>query len=98
MKFTDGLWMVKEGYTLQIPKEIADIDYSDSGITLFAPYREQENSLSAFGCGLLSVTINAVGANMFSVKITNHKGSRAVKAALELNKTIIEPVSSETEE
>ncbi|MBP5185861.1 MAG: alpha-xylosidase [Clostridiales bacterium] len=98
MKFTDGLWMVKEGYTLQIPKEIADIDYSDSGITLFAPYREQENSLSAFGCGLLSVTINAVGANMFSVKITNHKGSRAVKAALELNKTIIQPVSNETEE
>ena len=42
MKFTDGLWTVKEGYTLEYPKEIADIDYSDAGITLLAPYTAQE--------------------------------------------------------
>ncbi len=98
MKFTDGLWAVKEGYTVEYPKEISDIDYSDSGITLFAPYQAQERASDSIGCGLLSVNISAVGANMFSVKITNHKGSRAAKAVLELNRAIIKPVSSETEE
>ena len=82
MKFTDGLWTVKEGYSLNYPKEIADIDYSDSGITLFAPYKEQAKSSDSIGSGLLSVHISVIGANMFSIKITNHRGSRAAKAAL----------------
>ena len=98
MKFTDGLWTVKEGYTLEYPKEIADIDYSDAGITLLAPYTAQERRADAVGCGLLSVHISAIGANMFSVKISNHKGSRAAKAVLELNEAIIKPLSSETED
>ena len=97
MKFTDGLWTVKEGYSLNYPKEIADIDYSDSGITLFAPYKEQAKSSDSIGSGLLSVHISVIGANMFSIKITNHRGSRAAKAVLELNRSIIKPVSSETE-
>ena len=97
MKFTDGLWAVKEGYTIEYPKEISDISHSESGITLFAPYRDQENSRSSIGCGLLTVQISAVGANAFSVKITNHKGRRPVKAVLELNRSIVKPQSSETE-
>ena len=51
MKFTDGLWVVKEGYQLEYPKEISDISYSESGITLFAPYTEQEKSSDCIGCG-----------------------------------------------
>ena len=98
MKFTDGLWVVKEGYQLEYPKEISDISYSESGITLFAPYTEQEKSSDCIGCGLLSVSISAIGANMFSVKISNHRGSRAQKSVLELNRAIVKPVSSETEE
>lgn len=97
MKFTDGLWAVKEGYTIEYPKEIADIDYSDSGITLLAPYTAQERKLDTVGSGLLTVRISAAGSNMFSVKITNHRGSRVAKATLELNRAIIKPVSSETE-
>ncbi|MBO4927971.1 MAG: alpha-xylosidase [Clostridiales bacterium] len=97
MKFTDGLWAVKEGYSVDYPKEISDIDYADSGITLFAPYREQNKITDSIGCGLLSVRIRAVGANMFSIKITNHRGSRAAKATLDLNRSIIKPVSSENE-
>ena len=62
MKFTDGLWVVKEGYQLEYPKEISDISYSESGITLFAPYTEQEKSSDCIGCGLLSVSISAIGA------------------------------------
>ena len=76
MKFTDGLWVVKEGYQLEYPKEISDISYSESGITLFAPYQAQEKTRSSIGCGLLTVQISAVGANAFSIRISNHKGSR----------------------
>ena len=98
MRFTDGLWAVKEGYTLEYPREISDIDYSESGITLFAPYTEQQRSSDCIGCGLLTVNISAIGANMFSVKISNHRGSRAAKAVFELNKAIVKPLSSETED
>ncbi|MBO4688852.1 MAG: alpha-xylosidase [Clostridiales bacterium] len=97
MKFTDGLWAVKEGYTLDYPKEISDISTSESGITLFAPYTPQETAKDSIGCGLLTVQISAIGANIFSVKITNHRGSRARKAVLELNRNIIKPVSTENE-
>ena len=94
MKFTDGLWTVKEGYTLEYPKSISDIGFSESGITLFAPYTEQEKSSDCIGSGLLSVNINAIGANVFSIKITNHKGSRAQKSVRELNRAIVKPISS----
>lgn len=98
MEFTDGLWAVKEGYTVEYPKEIADIDYSDTGITLLAPYTAQHRHLDSVGCGLLTVHISSIGANTFSVKIVNHRGSRVAKATMELNEAIIKPVSSETEE
>lgn len=97
MQFTDGLWAVKEGYTIEYPKEIADIDFSDSGITLLAPYHTQEKRLDTVGCGILTINISAIGANIFSVKIANHRGSRVAKATLELNRSIVKPVSSETE-
>lgn len=97
MKFTDGLWAIKEGYTIEYPKEINDIDISESGITLFAPYQAQEKTRSSIGCGLLTVQISAVGANAFSIRISNHKGSRKRKAILELNRTVIQPVSTENE-
>ena len=63
MKFTDGLWAVKEGYTLDYPKEISDISTSESGITLFAPYTPQETAKDSIGCGLLTVQISAIGAD-----------------------------------
>ncbi|MBP5492501.1 MAG: alpha-xylosidase [Clostridiales bacterium] len=97
MKFTDGLWTVKEGYQLQYPKEIADIRYSDSGITLYAPYQEQNQVTDSIGCGMLTVHISAPGPNMLSVKITNHRGSRASKVCFDLNRTSVKPQSSETE-
>jgi len=98
MKFTDGLWIAKQGYKIETPKEIADIGHSESGITLFAPYREQNSQMDSIGCGLLSIKISAPAANMLSVKITNHKGLREAKAFFELNRASVTPVSSENEE
>ncbi|MBR2751666.1 MAG: alpha-xylosidase [Clostridiales bacterium] len=98
MKFTDGLWIAKDGFKIETPKEIADIGHSDSGITLFAPYEEQNSKLDSIGCGLLSVKISAPAANMLSVKITNFKGRREAKAFFELNRASVTPVSSENEE
>ncbi|MBR3056469.1 MAG: alpha-xylosidase [Clostridiales bacterium] len=98
MKFTDGLWVANEGYKIETPKEIADIGQSESGITLFAPYQEQDHRTSSIGCGLLSIKISAPAANMLSVKITNHKGRRVSKAFFELNRESVTPVSSETED
>ncbi len=97
MKFTDGLWIVKEGYKLETPKEIHDIGHSETGITLFAPYQEQNTKADSIGCGMLTIRITSPAANMLSIKITNHKGRRLSKVFFELNKNIVKPISSETE-
>lgn len=38
MKFTDGMWMTRAGYTVESPGEIYEVKADGEGLTLFCPY------------------------------------------------------------
>ncbi len=40
MKFTDGLWMVREGYEIHFPHMVYDVDVTEDALTLYAPTRD----------------------------------------------------------
>ncbi|EUJ23164.1 alpha-glucosidase [Listeria grandensis FSL F6-0971] len=40
MKFTDGIWLVKEGFEIQNPKEVFDYELKADTATIFAPFKK----------------------------------------------------------
>ncbi|EUJ44747.1 alpha-glucosidase [Listeria riparia FSL S10-1204] len=40
MKFTDGIWLVKEGFEIQSPKEVFDYELKADSLKIHAPFKK----------------------------------------------------------
>ena len=75
MKFTDGMWMTRAGYTVESPAEIYEVKADEEGLTLYCPYvavRHRGNTLDG---GLLTVRLTAGRRDSIAVRLTNHRGA-----------------------
>lgn len=86
MKFTNGMWLSKEGYTIEIPKQIYDVDVSDSTVSLYCPYVPVKRRGNTLDGGLLTIEISSPMQDVLSVKMINHRGSRKKDPQFELNR------------
>ena len=59
MKFTDGMWMTRAGYTVESPGEIYEVQADGEGLTLFCPYVAVQHRGNTLDGGLLTVRITA---------------------------------------
>ncbi|MGC6768138.1 alpha-xylosidase [Enterococcus sp. LJL128] len=73
MKFTNGYWMTKEGYTIQSPKEIFTYQEKEKQLILYAPYKKIEQRGDTLNMGMSTITLTSPREDMISVKIVHHE-------------------------
>lgn len=72
MKFTSGYWMVKDGFTIQSPKEIYSIKKEEDKVTLYAPYKKIEKRGDTLNLGMSTINLSTPREDVISVKIVHH--------------------------
>ncbi|MBN1775440.1 MAG: alpha-xylosidase [Clostridiales bacterium] len=98
MKFTNGTWLPREGYSIHSPKEIFEVERKDGSLTLYAPSTKQTGRASSVDSGMLTIRLSSPAPNIISVRIDHHKGTRNRDAAFRLNARNVVPVFAETED
>ncbi|MFC4321559.1 alpha-xylosidase [Litchfieldia salsa] len=74
MKFTSGNWLVKEGYTINFPKEIHDIEKDDEGVILYAPCKHINHRGDTLDGPLLTIKLTSPVENVIRVQTWHYKG------------------------
>ncbi|WP_026882212.1 alpha-xylosidase [Clostridium akagii] len=75
MKFTNGYWLNKEGYSMINPTQAYDWDITNKEITIFAPYTKIENRGNTLDGGMLTVKLSSPQEDIIRVKIYHNKGA-----------------------
>lgn len=96
MKFTDGYWMTKEGFTIQSPKEVFSVQKKADSVILYAPYKKIERRGDTLNLGMSTITLSSPQQDMVSVKIVHHEKNDS-GPNFELNTVEVQPVIEETE-
>ncbi|ALS01838.1 alpha-xylosidase [Enterococcus silesiacus] len=96
MKFTDGYWMTKEGYTIQSPKEVFSVQKKADSVILYAPYKKIERRGDTLNLGMSTITLSSPQPDMVSVKIVHHEKNNH-GPNFELNIAEVQPLIEETE-
>ncbi len=86
MKFTEGMWINKEEYQIEVPREIYDIKTDEEGVTLYCPYVAVEHRGNTVDGGMLTIHITSPMENALAVKISNFMGGREKRAGFELDR------------
>lgn len=97
MQFTDGYWLMKEGFTLASATEVVDYKINEHGITLYVAARNIHHRGDTLDGSVLTIDYTAYEHEMFHVNIDHFKGSnrKTVNIPLYANKVVCEIIESE---
>ncbi|WP_017472497.1 alpha-xylosidase [Amphibacillus jilinensis] len=76
MKFTDGNWLVKEGYHIHFPKEIYDFKVEEKALTLFAPCKYINHRGDTLDGPLLTIKLTAPLDDVIRVQTWHYQGEK----------------------
>ena len=74
MKFTEGLWRVKEKYTAEYAREIRDIRQKDNALEMFCPFKNIDFRYNVLNLGQLTLEAYSPLKDCISIKIIGYKG------------------------
>ncbi len=97
MKFTNGMWLAREGYRIETPKELYAADADAEGLTLYCPYVRVLHRGNTLDGGMLTIRIESPGEDILSIKLMGHRGIRKKQAHFQLNRQAVQPVIEKTE-
>ena len=84
MKFTDGYWMVREGYTVNRPAEAYEVATSGDALRILAPTGRISSRGDTLNRPAATITISSPLAGVLRVHIVHHSGSRHREPSFEL--------------
>ncbi|WP_145948876.1 alpha-xylosidase [Paenibacillus sp. Y412MC10] len=84
MKFTDGYWMIREGYNVQNPADIRDITHTNDSMTVFAATKIIATKGDTLNGTLLKADFSSPMPDVIRVKLFHHKGKINKGPAFEL--------------
>lgn len=84
MKFSNGYWMVKEGYEVQNPVEIRDIRVTDRTLTVYAATKRVQRKGDTLNATLLTAVFSSPCPDVIRVQWIHHKGKRQIGPEFEL--------------
>ena len=86
MRFTNGYWLDREGYTVQRGKQVHDlqIDEDAGRLRAFAPTRAVTGRGDTLNNPQLTVTYEAVAEGVIRVRLENHRGVRTPQPRFEI--------------
>jgi alpha-D-xyloside xylohydrolase len=76
MKFTDGNWMVRKGYTIHFPKLIHEVEEGDGSITLYAPCKYLNHRGDTLDGPLLTMKVSSPIDDVIRVETWHFKGEK----------------------
>ena len=85
MKFSDGMWQVRAGFTQECPACSYAGRYDGHSVTLYGPYRPINHRGMTLNCGQMTVTLTSPAEGVISVKMENFMGARDDGPAFQLH-------------
>jgi len=98
MKFSNGNWLNKEGYTLEHPMEIYDVEKNENGLTVYAPFTPIIHRGKTLDGGMMTVELSSPLEDVICVKLSHHTGGTAQGPYFELHKEEVPIHIEETDE
>ncbi|GAE92001.1 alpha-xylosidase [Gracilibacillus boraciitolerans JCM 21714] len=76
MKFTDGNWLVREGYVIHFPKIIHEVVEIDGAVTLYAPCKYLNHRGDTLDGPLLTIKISTPIDDVLRIQTWHFKGGK----------------------
>ncbi|PWU70028.1 alpha-xylosidase [Gracilibacillus dipsosauri] len=77
MKFTNGNWLVREGYQIHFPRIVHEVEERDGAVTLYAPCKYLNHRGDTLDGPLLTIKISAPVDDVIRVQTWHFKGGKA---------------------
>ncbi|EOL42647.1 alpha-xylosidase [Enterococcus phoeniculicola] len=74
MKFTDGGWLVKDGFQVNYAVHVYDTRKQDNTLIFYLPYNYIGNKGATLDGGLMTMEVSTPHADVIGVKLYNYKG------------------------
>ncbi|MFC7455901.1 alpha-xylosidase [Brachybacterium sp. GCM10030267] len=86
MRFTNGYWLDREGFTVQRGRQVHDlqVDAEQSEVRAYAPVRPVHTRGDTLNNPQLTVTYQAVADGVIRVRVQNHRGVRTPEPRFEI--------------
>jgi len=85
MKFSNGCWMNREGYTLQYPTEVYSYELTETKLTLYAPFVKVMHRGNTLDGGMMTIEMTSPLEEVIRVKLSHHLGGLEKGPHHELN-------------
>jgi len=76
MKFTDGFWRNREGFSVHNGAEVYDLEHDETSITAYVPHREVENRGQTLEGPVISVRVCSPSEGLIRVQAAHFAGAR----------------------
>lgn len=93
MKFSNGYWMAKEGYTVLNPVDVRDVHQENGSLTVFAAARKIQRKGDTLNGAMLTCELSSPLPDIIRVRWTHHAGKRSQGPAFELFENPQTPIS-----
>ncbi|MBC2170946.1 alpha-xylosidase [Listeria booriae] len=97
MKFTDGIWLVKEGFEIQKPKEVFDYELKADSLKIHAPFKKIKTRGDTLNLGLMTTEMHSPREDVMTIRLTHHDGSTPKSPAFPVEDGHVALKSSETD-
>ncbi|QDP41107.1 alpha-xylosidase [Radiobacillus deserti] len=85
MKFTNGNWLVKEGFMIHHPHQVHDVLKEEDALTLFVPCKAIRHRGDTLDGPLLTIRISSPMENVFRIQTWHFKGGKEKYPQFKLN-------------
>jgi len=75
MKFSNGQWMIRDGYTPYYPSEVYTFEKEENKLTLYAPFVHVQHRGNTLDGGMMSVELSTPLEGIIKVKMSHHMGA-----------------------
>ena len=86
MKFSNGNWLNKEGYTLEHPMELYDVEKKERSLTVYAPFTPIIHRGKTLDGGMMTVELSSPLEDVICVKLSHHSGGIEREPYFDLHK------------
>ena len=98
MKYSNGGWMMRDGFSVDFAAHVYDIKEEKNKLTLYAPFNYTGHKGHTLDGGMLTIELTAPQVDVIGVKMYHFKGSARQEPAFELNRADVKVKILETDE
>lgn len=78
MRFTEGYWLTKDGFTMNHPEECRDYRIEDKALELFLPYKVIKRRGDTLNLGMTTLRLESPQEDVIKVRLTHHDTGQAI--------------------